>query len=168
MADNIVVQLIIFFVATAITIVSSHIALIRLMANGEAADIKSIIDKEKKGVLIVIEFALVILMGAPIPVATTLITPGAHDQFIYAVWIIPIVILILAVIDLIITKGSNAGRYYYIVAAFVCLSSVALLVLHCLNATASSVQFFAALSLSLVVIVAQFLKSALRFAGIVS
>ncbi len=166
MGDNITLQLVVFFVATAIAIMSCHIALIRLAASGSESQITQALGKERTGVLVVVEFALVILVSAPIPIATTLIKPSAPNQFLYAVWIAPVVMLFLAIVDLCLTRGADC--YYYAVAIVITLSSVLLLVLNWLSVMPSSLRFFAALSLSLLVILAQFLKSALRLANILS
>ena len=164
MGDNITLQLVVFFVATGIAIMSCHIALIRLAASGTEGDIKKVVGKEKAGVLIVVEFTLVILVSAPIPVATAMIIPASPNPFLCAVWIAPAIMILLAIIDLCLTKKSDVDCYYYVVVAIICLSSFALLVLNLLKIMPFSVRFFAALTLSLVVILAQFLKSAFRFA----
>jgi len=159
--------LIIFFVATAIAITSAHIGLIRLIGNA-ASDAVAAIAREKSGVLIVVEFSLVILICAPLPIATRLLASPGTDYFLYANWVAPVVTLILAVVDLGLAtwkrRANPPGGFYYVVVILLIVVSVGLLYAKCGAHLSSASLFFFALGLPLFVIAAQFLKSALRLA----
>jgi len=166
MVSDLTLQLIAFFVATAIAIVSSHIGLIRLIGN-EESDGAGGIASEKPGVLIVVEFALVILICAPLPLLTKMLSPPGANHFFYANWIIPFATLALAALDMWIAKSRAPGAYYRVVGFFVMACSIGLIIANVCGQSPCIALFFLALGLPVIVIAAQFLKSALRFAGYV-
>ncbi len=161
MLDNVTTQLIAFFVATTISVTSSHVGLVRLI--GSADDDKhSALKLEKSGVLVVVEFALVILIGAPLPIAARLLDPNGIDHFAFASWIIPFVTFVLAFVDLLLSK-CYGGWYYNVVVVSALLLSAGMLAVYCCGSLPRVVIFFSALGLSLLIIAAQFFKTALRF-----
>jgi hypothetical protein len=163
------IQLIAFFVATTVSIVGSHIGLIRLVGNASDKPIEAIA-RETSGVLIVVQFALVILLGAPAPIVVTMFKTSAQDYFDGPSLVIPAAILALVGFDMILAhKRTNrtTTAYYYTVALIALIVSIVLIIDNLAGLASYKALFFASLALALLVIVAQFFKSSLRLAGYV-
>jgi hypothetical protein len=165
------VQLMAFFVATAISIVAAHMGLVRLIGTPQTA-----IERERQGVLIVVEFALVVLILAPTPIAAKLL--GFDDPFFGPALGVPVSILVLVIVD---RKKKREGQdsYYRGVANTVMAVSVALIAVALavkfwlprmvtlwppLQNVTNAFTFFLGLFVALLILAAQFLKSAWRFA----
>ena len=66
-----------FFLTASMSVASLHIGLIRLIASTRNEDI----DRERGGVLIVIQFALAIIFCSSIPMATIGIDPNVINEW---------------------------------------------------------------------------------------
>jgi hypothetical protein len=156
-------QLILFFVATSMAIVSSHIGLVRLIVNMDVTRK----DAEKHGVLIVVQFALIALIGAPLPIAAQMIDPTNANPFHHPAWIVPVTVLIFAGLDLGLARlmKQTIDAYYFVVwLAVVVLNLLIWLWPHLLGLD-DKLRFYLAMLIVLFILASQFLKSALRMIG---
>jgi hypothetical protein len=158
-------QLIAFFVASALSICSAHLGLVRLIGNG------SQLQGEAMGVLIVVEFALVILVFGPLPIAWHLLDPDSSNQLQVASSLVAAAIFLIVIVDWWVGGFRNKDLYYQGVSSLVALVGLLLLAVTVLNwcagttcATRARHTFFIGLAVALAAMATQVFKSAVRFA----
>lgn len=152
-----------FVIATAISIASLHLSLVRLSISVD----DELKERERGGVLIVIQFSLVAILCSTIPMVINILQPSSPDPYLFGSWFTPILIFLIAALDLWRTHSDNRDCYYNITVSLVLLLSALLILMNHIQGNTRLV-FLLSLAVALLVTASQLFKSALRVGKIIS
>ena len=163
------IQLFAFIVGITVSAMSVHMGLVRIDANG--------VDRERPGVLIVVQFGGIVLLSVLGTLALSFAGgfSDPDDVFRHS-WIVPLLIFVAVIIDAFKEKSAQTrhrrppDRYYTAVFVFVAICSLIILLIPLVHpkTLSDTAQFFLSITLCVFIVFSQLLKSALRLAGYVA